>query len=99
MKGDAFREMAAQCGELPDSVMAVPGLEYVGEKSAEWEALCARTARWLRLGPLRSEPLPAAEFAGLLRLYESVGLASVTVASIAGLARFARLMAIVTREE
>jgi 7-cyano-7-deazaguanine synthase len=43
--------MAARCGELPDSVMTVPGLEYVGEKSAEWEALCVRAAGWIGQGP------------------------------------------------
>jgi len=98
MKGDKFRAMSARCGDPPDSVMAVPGLEYVGEKSAEWEALCVRAAGWSGFpmsGYLDCADLKAFKpecYARSLRdLDFEIGLR--------GLAGFARLMAIVTREE
>ena len=88
MKGDKFREMAARCGELPDSVMAVPGLGYVGEKSAEWTALLEQVGIMLGVGPFGS----AADLAMVTRVHGLRG-------RLGGLARFAALMAIVTREE
>ena len=96
MKGDAILEMAARCGDLPDSVMAAPGLEYVGEKSAEWEALCVDAAAWVGEGPdadkESSMTNAAAEF------YRTRSYVRARWA-LSGLALFARLMAIVTREE
>jgi hypothetical protein len=99
MKGDAFLEMAARCGDLPDSVMAVPGLEYVGEKSAEWEALCIKAAGWSGFprasGYLDCNDLKAFKpdcYAHTLSDAEFEG-------GIRCLALFARLMAIVTREK
>jgi hypothetical protein len=103
MKGDAFREMAAQCGELPDSVMAVPGLEYVGEKSAEWEALCVKASAWCAFGPERANGSAPDEWSSAMRYYTQrrfqEGPLIDSIHEFAGLALFARLMAIVTREE
>jgi len=101
MKGDKFRAMADRCGDLPDSVMAVPGLEYVGEKSAEWEALCVRAAGWIGQGPEASRIDPYDEELALDRAMDvRLPVADrVTTKSIYGLALFARLMAIVTKDQ
>lgn len=92
MKGDAFLEMAARCGDLPTSTLAVPVLEYVGAQSASWESLCLRAAAWANIGPEKgwiTEDELVAFGAGPL---------SAVVVPVAGLALFARLMAIVMRE-
>ena len=102
MKGDAFREMAARCGDLPDSVMAVPGLEYVGENSAEWEALCVNAAAWCGEGPDRDNGSEPAEWALAMEFFRRNSLrrsTSMTAPEFAGLALFCRLMAIVMRGE
>ena len=94
MKGDKFLEMAAQCGDLPTSALAVPGLEYVGVQSASWESLCLRAAAWANLGPEK----------GWITEEELIAFGAGPVKAkrvhfaVAGLALFARLMAIVTRE-
>jgi len=95
MKGDKFLEMAARCGDLPDSVMAVPGLEYVGVQSASWEALCVRAAGWGGAdvhGYL--DPLD-------LRAFRPQCYASTLdeASWVNGLAGLARLMAIVTKDQ
>jgi hypothetical protein len=99
MKGDAFLEMAARCGDLPDSVMAVPGLEYVGEKSAEWEALCIKAAGWGGRGPGLKEEPSAEEEAQWREWATKRTTIKELFLPLIGLALFARLMAIVTREE
>jgi hypothetical protein len=99
VKGDAFREMAARCGELPDSVMAVPGLEYVGEKSAEWEALCVKAAGWANVDPRVIYSDRADQRAWEPGCYAWELEHDEFALGLRGLALFARLMAIVTREK
>lgn len=103
MKGDMFREMVARCGELPDSVMAVPGLEYVGAQSVSWEALCIKAAAWCAFGPARMEGSEPSEWSQAMAYYQQRRFAEGPIVDsiheFAGLALFARLMAIVTREE
>ena len=94
MKGDKFRETAARCGDLPTSALAVPGLEYVGVQSASWESLCLRAAAWANVGPEK----------GWITEEELIAFGAGPVKAkrvhfaVAGLALFARLMAIVTRD-
>lgn len=95
MKGDKFREMVARCGDLPTSTLAVPGLGYVGVQSGSWESLCLRASAWANLGPEK----------GWITKDELVAFGAGPVKAkrihfaVAGLALFARLMAIVTRVE
>lgn len=103
MKGDKFRETAARCGDLPTSTLAVPGLEYVGSESVAWEALCVKAAAWCAFGPARMEGSEPTEWSQAMAYYTQRRFAEGplvdSIHEFAGLALFARLMAIATREE
>jgi hypothetical protein len=101
VKDDNFREMASRCGDLSDSVMAVPGLEYVGERSAEWEALCVRAASYLLTSDVLPRPPFSMEEHSAFKAWDSVHYPNCEeICSLfSGLALFASLMAIVTRGE